>query len=161
MHHITVDTITDLKGGGYAHLQKATFTAKVTTYSNEDRTPGASSVHQLILPEHRQASIYRMDFKDQATRMGDMQGRSCWLQFQCVPTPMRNGEDGFLVQDVVEALGHADSFYKTCTIYGDQPNIYKAKMSRDGHTIKDMRKRGPHYHNHMKPLPRDHVIPAS
>ena len=77
MHRNSVDTITDLKGWGYAHLQKATFTVKVTTYANEERT----NIHQLILPEHRQASIYRMDFKDHATRMGDMQGPSCWLQF--------------------------------------------------------------------------------
>ena len=97
-----------------------------------------------------------MDF---AKRMGDIQGRACWLQFQCVPTTLPDGQQGYLVQELIEALGHADSFYNTCTVYGEQVDLYKAKMTKEGLAIKDVRKKGPHYRNHMKPLPRDRLIP--
>ena len=105
MAHIThVDTMYDLKGN-YGMLKDAVFHNITVNFENEDGTHG-----QTILPQNRQGSVYRMDLKDIAIRMGDAKARGCWLQFQAVPTCLADGKPGYQVQDLIEGIQHAGSF---------------------------------------------------
>ena len=76
MHRTVVESLEDLTGGGYGKMRNATFNqVKVTTHNRD------GSIHELHLPAHRQASAFRMDMAQMAKRDGDLQMRSCWLQF--------------------------------------------------------------------------------
>ena len=135
MHRTVVETMEDLTGGGYAKMRNATFNqVKVTTHNPE------GFVHELHLPAHRQASAFRADMAPMAKRDGDLQMRSCWLQFQCVPTTGPGGQQGYKVSEMIEALGHADGFYSACCEFGENVDLYKANFV-NGIPIKDVRKK--------------------
>ena len=143
MHRTVVESLEDLTGGGYGNMRNATFNqVKVTTHNRD------GSIYELHLPAHRQASAFRMDMVPFAKRIGDLQMRACWMQFQCVPTTGPGGQQGYKVSEMIEALGHADEFYSSCYEFGEKVDLYKAKM-KHGIPIKDVRKKGPHYMNHM------------
>ena len=69
-----METVDNLEGGKYSLLTNATFLHVRVEKENQDGT-----VHQLLLPEMRQASVWRKDLYSIAERMGDVPGRSCWL----------------------------------------------------------------------------------
>ena len=152
MHTTHVTTLDTMAGGGYAHMRTATFNAKAIT-QNKDGT-----INEVHLPVHRQASIFRKDFAAMALAQGDEDFDSCWLQFQCGTTQATDGQKGYKVSEVIEALGHHDSFFRTCYDRGEQVDIYKAD-TRHGKTEKDVRKKGPHYGYHMMPLDLNSVVP--
>ena len=103
--------------------------------------------------------MYRMDFQDTATAF-NLGMDACWLQFQCEHTSGNNGDYGFFIQDVLEALSHADKFYASCTRNNLTVEIYKGKHTKDNRLIYDTRKKGPHYRNHMRPLQKGHWVPS-
>ena len=152
MHTTHVTTLDTMAGGGYAHMRTATFTAKAIT-QNKDGT-----INEVHLPVHRQASIFRKDMTPMALAQGNEDCLSCWLQFQCGTSQATDGQWGYKVSEVIEALGHHDAFYRTCYERGQQVEIYKAD-TRNGKTEKDVRKKGPHYGYHMQPLDLNSVVP--